>query len=86
MIAIPSILAVAAKKAGIKVPEDPDKFLEQKTEFPHFYVFCAIQLGTSMPYPGVHFDNAKVIAEIPDSQIHTITYTELQALGFREGR
>jgi hypothetical protein len=75
------MLVDAAKQAGMKVPEDPDKFQEVKDEYPHFCVFCLIQLGKPMSYMGEHWENAKVIAEISDEKIKQITFAELQDLG-----
>lgn len=83
MFAFPGMLVSAARKAGIKVPDDYDNF--NSHEFPHFEVFCIAQLGQSMPYPGVHFDNAKIIASIPETEIKTITMESLYSKGFLIG-
>jgi hypothetical protein len=79
MFAFPGMLVEAAIKAGMKVPNDPDSF--DANEYPHFLVFCTVQLGTSMPYPGVHFDNAKVVASIPNDQITKVTLSDLISAG-----
>lgn len=80
MLAFPSMLVEPAIKAGMKVPEDSDNF--DPNEYPHFQVFCLMQLGSAMPYPSVHWDNAFVIASIPEDKIKTITVLEIIALGF----
>lgn len=83
MIAFPGMLVESAKSAGMKVPENADDF--DPKDFPHFEVFCLAQLGSSMPYSAVVWDNAKVVAENPLEKIQTITFNELYALGFQVG-
>lgn len=80
MFVFPDMLVSAAKEVGISVPPNPDQF--DSNEFPKFKVFCNAQLGRPMPYPGVHFDNAKIIADIPTEKIKSITFAELFKLGF----
>lgn len=79
MIALPVMLANAAAEAGMKVPPDPDNF--ERDEYPHFNVLCFVQLGSSMPNPHAHFDNAKIIAAIPERAIRLVTLTDLAKLG-----
>jgi hypothetical protein len=83
MIAFATMLAEPASAAGIPVPPDPDEF--DRDEFPRFSVFCIMQLGAPMPYPAVVWDNAKVIAGLPEERVKEITYTELVDLGFSIG-
>ena len=83
MIAFPGMIADAAEQAGIKVPQDLENYDPQ--EFPHWTVFCNAQLGTPQPYPGVHWDNAHVIAQIPDSEILKVTLKDLEKRGFCVG-
>lgn len=83
MLAFPSMLRPAAKAAGIKVPEDLEDY--DKNKYPHWYIFCVMQLGASMPYPGVAFDNAKVVAEIEKDELETITAQQLFDRGFYVG-
>lgn len=83
MIAFPGMLIRPAKDAGMKVPDDPDDF--DKGAYPHFYVYMQAQLGAPMPFPDAPFENAKVIAAIPDEEITKITYQELLEKGFAEG-
>jgi hypothetical protein len=91
MIAFPSMLVGAAKRAGIEVPandDEVDRILEDHglcEKYIKFYIFCLLQLGASMPYASVHFDNARVIAEIPDDQIKTITIKDVFDMGFQIG-
>ncbi len=83
MIAFPSMLVSAASKAGIKVPNNPDQFEELKDEYPHFYVYCMLQLGRPILYGMTsHWSNAEIIASIPDSDILNVTVGEVFALGF----
>jgi len=83
MIAFPSMLIYPAKNAGMKVPEDADNY--DPNEFPHFHVFCTVQIGAPHPYAGCHFDNAKIIAALSDKEIKEITYEELMDNGFQIG-
>lgn len=80
MFAFPSLLVKAAEDAGMKVPKDPDNY--NAATYPHFHVFCNAQIGKRMPYPGVHFDNARVVADIPDDAILHMTMEDLTLLGF----
>lgn len=70
MLAFPAMLIPAATEAGMPVPEDADNY--DSNEFPHFYVFCAVQLGRPMN-PGEHWDNAKVIAAVPEEVIRFVS-------------
>ncbi len=83
MLAFPSMLVKPAEEAGIKTPEDPDNF--DAVEFPHFQVFCHMQLGQPMPDPSAHWENAKVVAKIPNDKILSITYDEILGIGFSIG-
>jgi hypothetical protein len=87
MIAFPGILVQPALVAGIPVPQginvNTDDF--DREEFPHFAVFCTVQLGAPLPYPQAHWDNAEVIAKIPANKIKTITSSELVKMGFQTG-
>jgi len=79
MMAYPGMLVGAAEKAGMKVPPDPDG--EWKVEeFPHFNIFCTVQLGRRIRW-GEHWDNAKVVAAIPEDKLKTITLMELIEAG-----
>ena len=83
MLAFPEMLIAPAEKAGMAVPPDPENF--DREEYPHFAVFCAVQLGASMPTPVAHWDNAKVIAAVPEDKIRTITFNQLIANGLSIG-
>ncbi len=79
MLAFPSMLISAAKEAGMSVPDDPDSFTEE--DYPHFHVFCGVQLCRPMLSPGEHWENAKIIASIPKSVLYTMTVRGLRDLG-----
>lgn len=79
MIAFPSMLIEPAKTAGMKVPNDPDDY--DAEYFPHFDVFIKYQLGRRMPAPSSHWNNAKIIAAIPDDEIKKVTLGKLAELG-----
>jgi len=82
MLAFPSMLENPAIQAGMSVPLNSDDFDKNKEKYPHFFVFCLMQLGRSMPRPSSHWDNAKIIAEIPIEKISSITIGEILDLGF----
>ena len=73
MIAFPGMLVPAAERAGMKCPSDPYKFEEEKEACPHFFVFCILQLARPTVYHGEHWDNAKIIAAIPESELMEMT-------------
>lgn len=73
------MLVSAAEKAGIAVPNDPKDF--DAEEFPHFHIYCNVQLGASLPYPTAHWHNAEVVASVPTSEIMKVTLIDLIKLG-----
>lgn len=83
MIAFPVMLVEPARQANIDVPDDLDNYDLEK--YKRFHLFCCAQLGQPMPSPATHFDNAKVIARIPEDKIKTITFEELIEAGFQVG-
>ena len=84
MFAFPGMLVGAAEEAGIPCPPNPDDDYNPMI-WKHFHLFCCAQLGNPMPYPGVHFENAKVIADIPAEDIETVTVQDLLDKGFQVG-
>ena len=83
MIAFPGILAAAAEQAGMKVPPDAENF--KPADYPHFHVFCTVQLGAPMPRPDAHWENAKLIASLGPRKIKTVTYQQLLDMGLLVG-
>ena len=78
MIAFAGMLA----PAGMKVPEgDLDEMDYDVEEYPHWHVFCIVQLGASMPSPTSHWDNAKVIAALSDEEIKQVSWDGLIRAG-----
>jgi hypothetical protein len=75
MLAFAGMLVEAAEQAGIPVPEDVDNFDQNK--YPHFGVFCKVQLCRPVRYHGEHWENAKVIAGISEEEIRKVTLTNL---------
>lgn len=75
MMAFAGMLVGAAKQAGMKTPEDPDEGFDPK-EYPHFDIFCTVQLGRAIRW-GEHWDNAKVVARIPNEKLDTVTLQDL---------
>lgn len=80
MLMFPCMISTAASEAGMKVPSDPADF--DRDKFPHFAVFCAAQLGRAMTSPHEHWENAKIIADIPDKDIRRVTVYDLINRGF----
>lgn len=84
----PCMLIKAAEDAGIKVPPHEttddrdiiDDIAFDKDEYPHFFVFCLLQLGRSMR-PGEHFENAKIIAMLDKNNIPHYTLEDYLELG-----
>jgi hypothetical protein len=83
MIAFPGMLLSPAEKAGMKIPDNVEDF--DRNEFPHFFVFCVMQLGASMPSPTSHWHNATVIATVPNDKIMLVTPEQLVAQGLEVG-
>ena len=83
MKAFPQMIAKAAEDAGIKLPPDLDSF--DPEEYPHWLVFCRMQLGQPMPYPEVDYDNAKVIANLSEEEVKRVTPIQLIQAGFLIG-
>jgi len=75
MIIFPGMIAEAAKQAGMKTPENPDDGFDAK-EYPHFNIYCAVQLGRAIRW-GEHWENAKVVARIPNDKLETVTLQDL---------
>jgi hypothetical protein len=75
MIAFPGMLVEAAKQAGMKVPDEPDGEWNVE-EYPHFSIFCNVQLARRVRW-GEHWDNAKVVAAIPQEKLSTVTLSQL---------
>lgn len=82
MFAFPSMLTRAAEQAGMKAPSDEDADSDNfnKEDYPHFWVFCLLQLNRPMQ-PGEHWDNAKVIAEIPEDKLKSMTPVDFVQAG-----
>jgi len=80
MLAFPGMLVKPALNANMKTPKDPNNY--NAMDYSHFHVFCNMQLGKRMGYPSEHWDNAKVIADIPESEIMKITLSDLIERGF----
>lgn len=78
MFAFPGMLVPAAEKAGMKVPPDADNY--EPNEFPHFAVFCILQLGRRMVM-GEHWENAKIIAAMSEEEVKTACLEDFLAKG-----
>lgn len=83
MLAFPEMIVDAANQAGIKVPPNINNY--NAKEYVKWHIFCATQLGSPMPSPGCHYENAKVIAELTEEEAKTITFPQLEEKGFQIG-
>lgn len=83
MIAFPNMLLAPAKRAGMSVPDNADDF--DIDQYPHFNIYCLVQLGASLPYASAHWDNAHVVAIIPMDKIKTVTMNDLIAASLAIG-
>lgn len=81
MITFPSLLANAASKSGIMVPQIVDNY--SREDYPHWFVFCWAQLGRPMPSPVSHWNNAKLIAGIPANQLKYVSIEDLNKKGLQ---
>lgn len=81
MLAFPSMITDAALSAGMKTPELDENDEFDAEQYPHFHVYCNVQLGCPVTW-GNHWENAKIIAAIPEEQLKTLTYQELVDKGF----
>jgi hypothetical protein len=82
MLVYPSMIAEAARAAGMKVPDEPDTGSWDPNDYPHFYVFCGVQLYRPIAW-GEHWENAKVVAAVRESDLRVITLEELIGRGLR---
>jgi hypothetical protein len=84
MLAFPGMLLSAAAAAGMKAPsrKKADDYSFDNEKFPHFAVFCTLQLNRSMQ-PGEQFENAKIIAAIPVDKLKTMTLEDFLFAGLR---
>jgi len=81
MLVFPGMIAESARQAGMKVPADPDGKWSPE-DYPHFHVFCNMQLCRSLADFGAHWDNAKVIAALSDEDVRKVTKDDLISRGF----
>ena len=87
MIAFPEMLVGPAKKAGMSTPPI-EAVRDGKWDinvFPHWTVFCNIQLGSPLPSPTSHWVNAEIIAAIPEKAIKKLTFDQLVNRGVEVG-
>jgi hypothetical protein len=86
MIAFAGMLLTHAEKAGMKCPTldeiDEDNLGTLREPYPHFYVFCLLQLSRRMEWDEP-WDNAKVIAAIPEDELKRMTPADFKAKGVR---
>jgi hypothetical protein len=92
MMVFPSMLMTAATQAGMKVPTESELERYEEVEdlardfpdfiqrYPHFHVFCNLQLCRPIRW-GEHWENAKVIAAIPLEKLKTMTLEDFIAAG-----
>ncbi len=77
------MLVNPAREAGISVPDDPENY---DTEvYPHWNVYCSVQLGSPMPNWSCHWENARVVSHVPLSEITSITLEQLLERGLQIG-
>lgn len=85
MIVFPSMIAEAAERAGMKVPPNVDNVNFEpdscKEEYPHFFAYCCLQLCRPIIW-GNHWQNAEIIAKVPEDKLKTMTEQDFRNLGF----
>jgi hypothetical protein len=83
MLMFPGMIADAARAAGMKVPDEPDiDGSWDPNDYPHFYVFCGVQLCRPIEW-GEHWENARVVAQVRENELRVITLEELISRGLR---
>lgn len=83
MMVYPSMLISAAEQAGMKCPtieELGKKEKVDKNKYPHFSVFCTLQLGRSIQW-GEQFENAKIIAAFSEEELKKATLEDFLKKG-----
>ncbi len=83
MIAFPSMLVGCAKEAGIDVPDDIENY--DPESYMKWHIYNIVQLGQSLPYPSAHWHNAKVIAELSEQELKSVTFDDLIEKGLSVG-
>jgi len=63
----------------LKIPKDTENF--DSKEYPHFALFCKIQIDKPMKIDREHWHNAIAIAQIPEKKLQKITKKELRKRG-----
>lgn len=92
MIAFAGMLIEPAARAHMPAPSHDEineyglrsRFngaLCDKEKYPHFWVFCLLQLARPMTSPTEHWENAKIIAAIPRERLVTMTVADFQKAG-----
>ncbi len=82
MITVAESLLEPARDAGMAVPDIENLEFVDPERYPHWVVFCTLQIGRELPHPLAHHDNAKLIAAIPMADILTLTVDDLSNMGF----
>lgn len=82
MIAFPSMLIPAAREAKMPCPDDVEDIADfDKNQYPHFFVYCMLQLCRPIGW-GNHWNNAKIIARVPEENLKTMSEEDFIKLGF----
>ncbi len=85
MLAFPEMLRSAALKANMSIPDvavEADELDAIRNEYPHFWVFCQLQLCRPIEW-GEPWENAKVIAGIPEDKLKIMTMEDFIKAGVR---
>lgn len=80
------MLRPPAEAAGIKVPIGEDGKVDENykpQEYPHWHVYCAIQLGAALPSWDAPWENARIIGRLTDDEVKTVDFNGLMAEGLR---
>jgi len=89
MIAYAGMLLEPARQAKMKVPQesmiDERDLSPLREHYPHFFVYCMLQLGQPMPYPTAHWENAKVVAGFSEADVRCMTPEQFVKAGFDIG-
>ena len=84
MLVYEGMIAEAAKLAGMEVPPDDQLDTDwDREKYPHFHVYCSVQLGRPLTAWNEHWENAEIVASVGPDKIRKITLQELIGLGLR---
>lgn len=78
MFMFPGMFYNHIKDSKLKIPDDFENYNPE--EYPHFHVFMLTHLGQPLDIAALE-DNANIIAEIPEENIKSVSFSDLLEMG-----